>query len=1246
MGFRVSKQTLIAACVVGGSASAMVAAPATAGVTTNGLPPTVAPLTASSPAPAGREPARPSTHISFRPGIAVSVGSLPTGVAASDSTAYVTNSDDNTVSVVDLATHTVSNTIPVGRFPAAVALNPADTQAYVTNFRDGTLSIIDLSTDTVTHTVTVDKDPDGVVESGGLVYVASLLSSTIDVVDPSAGNVTSRIALSGSSAPAGLAASTNGQAMYVDDARNGRTEVLDLSAPSPDISGTVDVGTYPAYLAVDGTTGYVANATQGGSTPGSVSVLNLSDPSNPLAIATVAVGSHPYGIAALPALGEVLVSNSGDGTMQAIDATDDTKTSPISVGTTPDAVAVTPDQTTAIVSNEGDNTVTILHVNQPPSVSVPGSQTVSGNGPSSSNSLAFSTGNGDAISASDPDAGADPVQVTLSVAHGTLTLPSTSGLIFSAGSNGSDSMTFTGALSDINSDLDGLTYAPATSYTGPDPLSVSVNDQGNSGDIGTPQTASATVPISVQNVITAGNVSYTGAIGNTAFGVGTTPSSPSTDTSGTVLSNSSDVNGDSLTAVPGTITTTKGGTVDMNADGTFTYEPPASYTGNDTFTFQVTDGTTTSPATATVTVADMVWYVKNDDTGANDGRSTSPFHTLAQAQSASSAGDTIYIFHGDGTTAGQDAGITLKSSQSLVGAADDLIVGGATLASGNSANRPDIGNSSGSGVSLASGDTVEGLNIAANTSGAAISGGSGDSGGTISDDIVSGAGGAGGIVLSSSSGEFDISALSDSVIGSGPGLQDNSAGTITVTGSTNTLSTQTGDALDIESTTIGTAGATFQSISAGTTGAGPLYGIFLSNAGSGGLTVTGTGTTAGSGGTIQNSTSKLVNGTQTLYGNVVARTSGAISLSNMNLLTPADYNVAIGNATGLTLINNTITGAWNGNPAAVTDGGGVTYVVGAYASGSTEVTTPAGFDIANNTFNKTFSSGPIQIVLDTTQLVTGHITGNQLGTTSNKSTSNSGGIFLENDGNQVKADISGNLIYGTEQGNGIDALTEPGNYGLGGGSELDVNVTNNTVDDEYQAAEDAISVAASDGNGTSASTVCLNFANNNAKSLGLAADDGLASDASGAYLHNDYNSTVFKIAGGPNENAGANNEDTAVETYIDTQNTLSGPPGDQQSYVLQFGSAGFTNTSSCPQAPAVSLSKAAALTQKLSTRARRPLSHAQSAQRPTRRIHPAPERRRHRAAIQGRVRAFRRHQAAVRRAAARAARRRHRATRG
>src|SRR5262249_6393206 len=158
----------------------------------------------------------------------------------------------------------------------------------------------------------------------------------------------------------------------------------------------------------------------------------------------------------------------------------------------------------------------------------------------------------------------------------------------------------------------------------------------------------------------------------------------------------------------------------VSSAGAFSYVPPAGFTGTDTFHYTVSDGHggTAAPSTVTVTVASRVWYVKNNASPGGTGRSTDPFDTLAEADTAAHAtGGITYVYKGDGTTTGLTGGFTLQMTQKLLGEPVDLVVGADTLATGTPANRPSLSGT----VTLASGSRVEGVDIAG-SGGPAISG--------------------------------------------------------------------------------------------------------------------------------------------------------------------------------------------------------------------------------------------------------------------------------------------------------------------------------------------------------------------------------------------------------------------------------------------------------------------------------------------------------------------------------------------
>ena len=56
---------------------------------------------------------------------------------------YVTNHDDNTVSVIDGKTNSVTTTIQLGWGPSGISVNPSTNIVYVTNSVGNTVSVID-----------------------------------------------------------------------------------------------------------------------------------------------------------------------------------------------------------------------------------------------------------------------------------------------------------------------------------------------------------------------------------------------------------------------------------------------------------------------------------------------------------------------------------------------------------------------------------------------------------------------------------------------------------------------------------------------------------------------------------------------------------------------------------------------------------------------------------------------------------------------------------------------------------------------------------------------------------------------------------------------------------------------------------------------------------------------------------------------------------------------------------------------
>ena len=119
--------------------------------------------------------------------------------------------------------------------------------------------------------------------------------------------------------------------------------------------------------------------------------------------------------------------------------------------------------------------ITVNAVNDAPVNAVPGAQSVN-----EDTDLVLSGAN--ALSISDLDIGGGNATVTLSVLSGVLTLSTTAGLAFSVGDGTSDAtMTFSGTVGAINAALNGLVYRGNLDASGLDTLTLTTDDQGNTG---------------------------------------------------------------------------------------------------------------------------------------------------------------------------------------------------------------------------------------------------------------------------------------------------------------------------------------------------------------------------------------------------------------------------------------------------------------------------------------------------------------------------------------------------------------------------------------------------------------------------------------------------------------------------------------------------------------------------------------------------------------------------------------------
>jgi hypothetical protein len=329
------------------------------------------------------------------------------------------------------------------------------------------------------------------------------------------------------------------------------------------------------------------------------------------------------------------------------------------------------------------------------------------------------------------------------------------------------------------------------------------------------------------------------AVGNTALFVGTArpDGAAGAAVTGSVLANDTDPDtpAGSLLVEAGTFPTSLGGSITIQADGTFTYQPRPGDTGvTDTFTYRVCDVAPCSSGSASsrqgllsLPISGQVWYVRNDAAAGGTGTSYAPFDTLAEAESASSTGDTAYIFRGDGTSANLGTGYVMEARERLIGEAAGLTLdpdGDGSLPAvvlHGMGRRPTLAATGEDVVVLASNSRVAGIAVDPAGSGGGISGGIGVGNVALADVVVADSGTSGaqpGLELDGTTGTNVISDLSVATSGA-TGVRLNNAGTVAFA-ATGTISIVTSGAKGLDAAGTDLGASTFDSITVTGSGSG------------------------------------------------------------------------------------------------------------------------------------------------------------------------------------------------------------------------------------------------------------------------------------------------------------------------------------------------------------------------------------------------------------------------------------------
>src|SRR5215467_13380125 len=150
--------------------------------------------------------------------------SSPIALSSNDRILVNVNPDGNSISVFDATNNTPLKIaeIPVGVDPSSVAIHPTLPLAYVANSFDGTVSVVNLDQHRVTEVLQVGAEPMAVAlgPNGTRLYVANSSSNNLMVFDtiPSRPDLIATIDLSPfGTAPRAIAVTNNGDAVDTDE---------------------------------------------------------------------------------------------------------------------------------------------------------------------------------------------------------------------------------------------------------------------------------------------------------------------------------------------------------------------------------------------------------------------------------------------------------------------------------------------------------------------------------------------------------------------------------------------------------------------------------------------------------------------------------------------------------------------------------------------------------------------------------------------------------------------------------------------------------------------------------------------------------------------------------------------------------------------------------------------------------------------------------------------------------------------
>jgi YVTN family beta-propeller protein len=163
---------------------------------------------------------------------------------------YVSNSQDNYLSVIDRGSHQVIDTITVGDSPRGMVLSEDGDYLYVANYFSNTISIIETISsrlvDTIALNIGIGPTELIIPSKTYTLYVTAKDSNSVIVIDTLTKNILKKIDVG--QGPVGLASDPDGQYVYVANSYSNNISVIDTR--DNELVNTIGAGGEPRYLCI------------------------------------------------------------------------------------------------------------------------------------------------------------------------------------------------------------------------------------------------------------------------------------------------------------------------------------------------------------------------------------------------------------------------------------------------------------------------------------------------------------------------------------------------------------------------------------------------------------------------------------------------------------------------------------------------------------------------------------------------------------------------------------------------------------------------------------------------------------------------------------------------------------------------------------------------------------------------------------------------------------------------------------